>query len=186
MDESVTPQDDQAEIWRPVVGYESFYDVSDLGRVRSKRAVARAASPGGILKPSTIGRGTQMRLAVVLCSNGVRKCRMVHRLVMEAFVGPCPPGQEVRHGRSGPFDNRLASLCYGTHQENCSVDKIRDGTMCQGEAVAHSVKLTESQVREIRARHAAGSITQKALADEFGVTPSTLCAIVLRQTWKHI
>src|SRR5262249_4354731 len=42
----------------------------------------------------------------------------VHRLVLEAFVGPCPPGMEARHVNGIKTDNRLVNLQWGTHRQN--------------------------------------------------------------------
>ena len=61
-----------------------------------------------------------------LYKDGKARQRPVHSLVAEAFIGPCPPGQEVRHGPGGSLDNRLVNLSYGTRAENIA-DQYRDG-----------------------------------------------------------
>lgn len=48
------------------------------------------------------------------------------------------------------------------------------------------VKLTDEQVREIRARYAAGGVTQKQLGREFGVGQTTISAILRRRLWAHL
>jgi hypothetical protein len=53
--------------------------------------------------------------------------RFVHRLVLEAFVGPCPEGMECRHLDGDPANNRLENLRWGTHRENAA-DQVRHGT----------------------------------------------------------
>lgn len=109
------------ERWLPVVGWEDLYEVSDLGRVRSLRHRG-IANPnhwygGKILKPQLVN--DQGHLCVTLSRPGVhQKKALVHRLVMAAFAGPCPEGQEVRHLDGDPSDNRLIRLTYGTRQEN--------------------------------------------------------------------
>lgn len=105
------------ERWLPVVGYEGTYEVSDLGRVRSLDRVDAAGQnlKGRILKPSPKSSG---HLLVTLC-NGNRRMSPVHRLVMEAFVGPCPEGREVCHYPDhDKTNNRLDNLMYGTRSEN--------------------------------------------------------------------
>ena len=47
-------------------------------------------------------------------------------------------------------------------------------------------KLTGDAVREIRRRYKEEDVTQKALADEYGVSPSIICHAIQRKTWKHI
>lgn len=49
-----------------------------------------------------------------------------------------------------------------------------------------NAKVTESQVREMRARHAAGGVTATALAADYGVTPSMVGHILARRSWRHV
>jgi len=83
---------------------------------------------------------------------GVRHCDFGHRLVMEAFVGPCPEGYYVLHGDNTPSNNRLANLRYGTPTENCE-DKLMHGTQPAGELISWH-KLKEKDVVAIRCRRA--------------------------------
>ena len=69
------------EDWRPVVGYEGWYEVSSLGRVRRARP-GLGARVGHILSPQLSNNGYLM---VPLCREGCRRYRSVHRLVGEAF-----------------------------------------------------------------------------------------------------
>jgi hypothetical protein len=111
------------ERWLPVVGYEGLYDVSDMGRVRS---LPRMGTAGKILSPGDVGRPGHPRLSVVLHCNGKRHARGVHCLVLEAFVGPCPPGLEGCHYNDIGDDNRLSNLRWDTHSANI-FDKVRNG-----------------------------------------------------------
>ena len=113
-----------AEHWLPVPGYEGFYEVSDLGQVKSlPRWTAKGLKGGRILKGTPAASG---HLAVVLSKHGNMRRRMVHQLVAEAFIGPRPAGLETRHWNDVPGDNRLLNLCYGTRKENIA-DMIRNG-----------------------------------------------------------
>lgn len=109
------------ERWLPVPGYEGFYDVSSLGRVRS---LPRTKTKGGILKPGRKGIGYQL----VVLSRGQlpQVSTSVHVIVAAAFLGPCPPGMEVRHKNGDPADNQVSNLTYGTHAENMQ-DQILHG-----------------------------------------------------------
>lgn len=93
------------EMWLDVPGYEGHYEVSSHGRVRGLRS--------GVLSP---WRGKY--LAVTLKRSGVGQTLRLHKMVMLAFVGPCPRGQEVRHLNGDAIDNRLVNLAYGTPSEN--------------------------------------------------------------------
>lgn len=114
------------EEWRPVVGYEGYYEVSDLGRVRS---VDRVSNIGRRLKGKAMKQtaGSHGYLSVSLSREGVVKVRTVHSLVLEAFVGARPEGMEGCHGPNGVGDNRLSQLRWDSRREN-ALDRVRHGT----------------------------------------------------------
>lgn len=167
------------ELWLPVVGFEGLYEVSNFAQVRSLRAWRGVSRR--LMSPYHHNNGYPM---VDLYVNGVRKKCTVHQLVMEAFVGPRPEDMHIRHGEAGQRCSYLSNLSYGTSSDNNGVDKRRDGTDNRGEK-HNMVKVTESQVVEIRARCATGEM-QKDLALEYGLTTSALNCIVLRKSWKHV
>ena len=101
--------------WKPIPNHEK-YSVSDDGRVRNSKGLE--------LRGRDIGSG---HLQVALYAKGKRSNLQVHRLVLAAFVGPCPEGMEVRHLNGIPGDNRLVNLAYGTSSEN-KRDMIAHGT----------------------------------------------------------
>jgi HNH endonuclease/NUMOD4 motif-containing protein len=106
------------ERWLPVVGFEGYYKVSDLGRVWSvpRRNPRNNVRYGGkILKPDKMSAG-HLRVSLHIGNKVYR--RFVHRLVLGAFVGECPEGMQVRHLNGNPADNRLENLIYGTFAEN--------------------------------------------------------------------
>lgn len=117
------------ERWIPVPGWEGLYEVSDLGRVQSlprlvkTRGVGLRTSPGRILKPGTYNDGHKH---VTFTRPGLRMTYQVHKLIMLAFVGPCPDGLQIRHLDGMPDNNRLDNLLYGTIAENAQ-DRIAHG-----------------------------------------------------------
>lgn len=123
-----------AEQWRPVVGYEGHYEVSDEGRVRS---LARIDPRGHRVRAKGIGRRPHPRgyLQVTLTKHGVCRTHKVHRLVLEGFVGPCPEGMESCHGNGVRSDNRAMNLRWGTPQDNAD-DRMSHGTQ-KGLAQTH-------------------------------------------------
>ena len=118
-----------AEIWKPVVGYEGHYEVSNLGNVRSvDRTVVYKTGQTRHYK----GRPLKLKPShgywrVELSRNSKPTCFQVHRLVLSAFVGPLPEGKEVCHNNGNPGDNRLENLRYGTKSEN-NLDRVKHGT----------------------------------------------------------
>lgn len=124
--------DDQPtqERWRPVVGYEGLYEVSDHGLVRS---VERWVQHRGrhwhpyksvVLAPHLDPKGYKR---VKLSRQDDDRNRLVHQLVAEAFIGPRPEGMVTRHLNGDNVDNRPQNLAYGTHAEN-NADLVRHGT----------------------------------------------------------
>jgi hypothetical protein len=176
------------EVWRPVVGYEGLYEVSDQGRVRSlPRSVLSVDGkvrrfPGKVLKGCV---GSHGYLCLNLCKGGAPKAHLVHALVAEAFLGPCPEGQEVCHSERGKHDNRSSSLRYGTRKENAA-DKHRDGSHIQGERHG-CAKLTEAQARYVHTQlrnYSRGTVPR--LARELGVALSTIQSIKEKRNWAWL
>lgn len=177
-----------SENWRPVVGQEGFYEVSDLGRVRSiDRVFVRADGQrqgrrGRLLSPTPTGRGYPS----VQLRHGSR--RPVHALVCEAFHGSPPtPRHEVAHFDGDKLNNTPANLRWATQRENHE-DSIRHGAVGitageGGERNGHA-RLTWGAVDEIRRLHAAGE-TQAALAAAFGVGKSQVHNIVAGKSWRE-
>jgi len=103
-------------------------------------------------------------------------------------VGPIPTGYLVCHHCDNPSCVRPSHLFVGTPADNTAdmVAKGRArGASHKGEAHPGR-RLTDELVREIRDRYAAGGVTQKALAEDYGVVKSTVGMIVRGETWKHL
>lgn len=128
------------EQWKPVVGYEGRYRVSSRGRVRSLSRViidkhnrTRTVS-GRILTQTMRGNARRQYLAVTLSRGGVSETRQVHHLVLEAFVGPRPPGTLACHFDDDHENNTLGNLRWDTPKSNVQ-DRIRNGTRQRALAV---------------------------------------------------
>ena len=97
------------EDWKPVVGFEGKYEVSDLGNVRaaaSKRQSSQYVNNSGYMAIS-FRKGS-----------GKSHKRLVHRVVMAAHVGPCPEHHTVNHIDCDKQNNHLGNLEYVTHSQN--------------------------------------------------------------------
>lgn len=116
------------ERWLGIPGADG-YEVSDLGRVRSvDRVVPRGRTPmhcrAVILAVHHDPKGYPR---VNIRMNGKRGAKLLHQLVLAAFVGPCPPGMEGCHENGHSGDPRLANLRWDTPSSNAQ-DKLRHGT----------------------------------------------------------
>jgi hypothetical protein len=112
------------ERWKDVVGWEGRYQVSNIGRVRSIQRRGRQQSR--ILSQRGINREGYLGLTIS-APGRKRKTVCTHKLVAEAWLGPCPKGKQVRHGPGLRFDNTVPNLCYGTPMQDLE-DRRRDGT----------------------------------------------------------
>ena len=118
------------EEWRPVVGYEGLYEVSDLGRLKRLARITEPTSyhPNGrrygeqILDPA---RGSGYR-TTRLYRNGDAQTVKIATLVCEAFHGPRPEGMVTCHWNDVRDDDRAANLRWGTLSDNAR-DAVRNG-----------------------------------------------------------
>ena len=171
------------EEWRPVVGYEGLYSVSSLGRVRSEDRIIECSNGVSRRHPRRILKSHQNLdgyFLLRLYRDGDGITVKVHRLVLEAFVGPCPERTECRHLDGNPGHNWRENLRWGTRKENCK-DTIQHGRSNSGEK-QRNAKLTETDVRFIRHWLKKGYI-QKRIAGVFGVTPQTISHINTGRIW---
>jgi hypothetical protein len=159
----------QFEQWLGVVGLEDRYEVSDLGRVRN-------AKNGRIRKDQKVGTGYR---SICFWVEGRRKPFYVHRLVLDAFVGPAP-NLEADHLDGDKTNNKLINLRWLTRQQNCA-RRHEHGAATRGER-SGSAKLKETQIRSIRSMP--GSLD--VLAAKFGVSRSLISLIKLRKVWVDV
>ena len=126
------------EIWKPVIGYEGLYEVSNLGRVRSVDRLVKYSNgqihlhKGRILSPGLVHKSGYLQVA--LCNNGKTQHKMVYRLVAEAFLPNIDNLPQVNHKDENPFNNCVDNLEWCTIEYN-----INYGTRIQ--------KVTETNIK---------------------------------------
>ena len=173
---------DMDEKWMPVMGYDGVYEVSSFGRVRSLDRIGSHPVYGDFLKKGKLIKAVPVSgyPSYNLCMNGRPRSFYAHRIVLEAFVGPCPSGMECCHNDGDKTNARLDNLRWDTPTNNHR-DKLAHGTDGRGER-ASMAKLTNSQVLSIR------SSTDKTcdLAKAYGVRSSTISLIRHRKNWSHL
>lgn len=173
------------EVWKPVLGYEGFYEISSFGRIKN--------SKGKILNETNCGGGDARGIGYrgkVLYKNGRHTLKhfRVHTLVLEAFVCKRPEGMQAAHLNGDPSDNRLKNLKWVTPKQNVAHQKLH-GTHRSGSKI-YGAKLNESQVLEIkkilknkmkRYRPYLFEIGKK-----FGVSREIIQKIRLGATWRNL
>lgn len=118
------------EEWRDVPGYVGHYQVSDAGRARSLCHKWGPRPAPKILKQHAGSGRAGHRYVQVGLTDGHRS---VHVLVLLAFRGPCPEGQEACHENDDATDNRLVNLRWDTPEAN-RADARRNGRQPMGES----------------------------------------------------
>lgn len=176
------------EEWRPVVGYEGYYEVSSLGRVRGVDRVTFSA--GGYNYPikSTIlsgNIGSRGYEDVRLHKDGNRIGKLVHRLVAEAFHINPENKPYVNHKNGIKTDNRKDNLEWATPKENAqhAIDtgltkvpkgESRGNAKLKNEDVVNICKLLDENMK------------QSEIASLYGVNPSVISSINAGNRWNYL
>lgn len=180
------------EQWRPVVGYEGLYSVSNMGRIFSHRR-------GREIGVKAFRDGQPWYVTVALCGWRIT----IHQLVAAAFIGPCPIGHEVNHINGNKGDARAENLEYVTGRQNMrhAVDVLgftpffatpagvgkgggKGVSRCRGIDNPHAM-FTNEQIARIR-RDYSGGEPQRRIAKRLGVNQSTISKIVRGVAWSHL
>lgn len=172
----------EGEEWRPVVGYEG-YDVSSMGRVRTWWPGNRIRNRGPFIRtPGFLPKGY---LIVILKGGGSPAVhRLVHRLVLDAFVGPCPTGHEGSHLDGHKVNCRLANLAWETPGAN-NARKREHGTLRIGENHPTGRLNREAGERVAKAYLSGEADLRQAGARE-GVTWAVAQGVVRKRRGKHL
>ena len=167
------------EEWRSIITepYAAYYEVSSIGSIR--RAYRGKEQIGGYryLKTQKYGK-IRLYPYITLYAEGQRKRFNIHRLVAEAFIGPCPKGFVVNHKDGNKDNNYYENLEYVTQSQNIK-HAFATGLNYPVRGIANwRGKLTEKHVLEIRDLKKNQNISNRELAKIYNVTPSFICNII--------
>lgn len=118
------------EIWKPVVGYEKYYEVSNLGRIRSLDRVMTSTTgkkfiKKGRIRKQVLNTATGYYMLVLHGDDG-KETNTVHRFVAEAFL-PNPNNLPlVNHKNEIKTDNRAENLEWCTRKYNMLYSDVPD------------------------------------------------------------
>lgn len=166
------------ELWADVNGFVGFYQVSNLGRVRSlDRVSGGQVVAGQIMGTKLSGRG--YRSVALRSAGGVRVHKMVHRLVAAAFV-PNPEFKPiVNHIDNDPLNNRAENLEWCTQAENLShmTNQGRRASPWAGKRSPRA-SLSDEVVASIRAMAASGVASASKIGAAHGCSKTIVQRIL--------
>lgn len=151
------------EIFKPVKGYEGYYEVSNLGRVRSNSYKGTK-----ILKPAITKNGY---LNVVFCINQKKEHKLIHRLVAETFIPNTNNYSTVNHRDENKLNNCVENLEWLSIEDN--------------NRYSNSKMLTKDKVLQIPYLINSG-YTQLEIANHFNVSRRTIQSILRGEHWKDL
>lgn len=173
------------ETWKPIVGYEGLYEISSLGSIRALRRSGRYRGrwgeavmnfPAKNMIASTSRSGYKYLCLKKPDEPAVKF--LLHRLVMAAFVGPPPNGEQVNHRDGDKSNNAVSNLEYCTPCQN-----VRHCIDVLGKKRGESMsKLKESDVVAIRS----DSRLLREIAADYGITLQAIWYIKKRKSWSHV
>jgi hypothetical protein len=169
-----------AEVSRAIEGFDGYFACRD-GTIWSHRCRRWK-------KLAALRRDYGCRYMVV-CLRPARTaasklcCRYVHRLVLEAFVGPCPDGMVCCHGDGDTSNNALGNLRWDTSAANAA-DTEKHGRHHKGSRV-RGAKLREEDIPEIFRLRRLGFLLRE-IAVRYAVRPATIGDVIRRKKWRHI
>ena len=165
------------EVWKTIKNHPN-YEVSSFGRIKSYKS--------NILKGEVHPDGyIRIEFSGYRCKKKKRIRVFIHRLVLEAFVGPCPSNNHEPNHKDGiKNNNHLSNLEWVTHGENQAHAYTLGLRYSKGEFHSQA-KLKEVDVKEIR-RLVKHGICQSTVAKNFNTSPQNIQRIIKYKTWKHI
>jgi hypothetical protein len=177
------------ESWKSITDYEEFYQISNLGRVKSlSRTIINVKGfvhkrKERILRNYSVSKGY---LAVDLAIGKKRHCPKVHRLVALEFIPNPNNYPQVNHIDGDKTNNKVNNLEWCTCKYNINhAHKNKLTNPAKGTSHGRCV-LTEEQVLNIIREYKTGDIFQYQLADKYNISQGQVYNIVSGKQWKHL
>jgi len=183
------------EVWRNVIGYEEYYQVSNLGNVKSLDRIVVTGNRKSYIRKGKLCKLSKNNLGYMTVGftvNNKKVNKYVHRLVAEVFLTNDENKPQVNHIDCNKENNHVDNLEWCTNSENHIHAYKNDLSKFKHNRVAYSKEqngralLTEEQVIEIREKYIPYKYSAKILAKEYNVSESCITHILNNTSWKEI
>lgn len=131
------------EIWKPLKGYEGYYEISNLGKVKSIKRYKKNKSKLQIVEEKILSLYTNPKngyVYVYLCKDGKYKNVRLHRLVAENFIDNKNNYPQVNHIDGDKTNNVVSNLEWCTASYNIKDLHKRNGTYMKDKEIIESYK----------------------------------------------
>ncbi len=180
-----------SETWKPIKGYEDWYEISSNGNVRVivdyLHGNYRKYYKGKMLTPSKIkGKARYLRTGLTNLDTGVRKSHNIHKLVAVAFIENPDNKPCVNHKNGNKLDNSVANLEWCTFSENTR--HAWDTGLCislKGED-SRNVKYTESLIVQILDYYYRDGLTCREIGDNLGIHKGYVQCVISGKRWFEV
>lgn len=176
-------------IWKPVRGYENYYEISNCGEIRTIERYVELPTHKYLKKQKTLtqfddGRG--YKHVKLYDGKGNPKSFTVHKIVAITFINNPNNYVEINHLDHNKHNNHVNNLEWTTRSENIKHSYLmRDSKTYKGSGNKNS-KLTEIQVLELRKEYKSGKFTYKQLSQKYSVGITLIGYIINNKIWKHV
>lgn len=174
------------EEWKPIEGYDGWYEVSNYGRVRSWHKWGRGKGRSDKPRLLSISKKSDGYLKTSLNDrNSNRHTYVIHRLVAESFVPNLEEKLEINHKDGIKTNNFYLNLEWCTRKENIN-HAIESGLInIRGEKCGKA-KLSKEDVLEIKDLYDTGDYYQREIGEMYGIDPTQVSRIISGKRWGHI
>lgn len=168
------------EVFEDLIGYEDSYQISDLGRIFTKRRlIGNQIHYGKEIAPQLTKDGY---LKVTLSKNGICKKYYLHRLVAIQFINNPKKLPQVNHKDGNKLNNNISNLEWCTKEYNLN-HAVRTNLMQHGQE-RPSAKLKETDVLEIYKMK--GVLKAADIAEKYKVSKNTINCILRGSKWSYL
>lgn len=175
------------EIWKDIEGYEGFYQVSNIGRVRSLDRIVKGSRRNKYQmcksKMKVLDRCNKRYSQISIYKDGKGRKFLVHRLVAIAFIPNKKNHPQVNHLDFDRHNNHVSNLewtdAIGNAQHAVAGGKYKNGL--KGEDHPGSI-LTVKNILHIRKK----KLRSKDYCALYNIEASHVTAIWKRKIWKHV